>query len=376
METKFAPAKRADKNTVEKQVSIFREHKMSTFFMDSVPTAVLILNSDRQIIFSNSIFGEMIGLDDVSRVYGLRTGEAVGCIRANIEKGGCGTSEFCSTCGAVQAILKSANTGRQDKRECRIILENNRALDLMVWATPFKIEGEAYTIFSVVDISHEKRRRALEKIFFHDILNTAGGLKGFIDMLEDADDDEKKEFIGIIGQISEKLIDEIMAQKEVSAAENNEVSINISRINSLETLHSVAQIYENHLVARGKKVTVDRLSSETSLITDKVLLRRVLGNMTKNALEASAEGSTITLGCIASENNLEFWVHNPGFIPRKIQLQIFQRSFSTKGNGRGLGTYSMKLLASYINSEVSFSTSESGGTIFKIITPYNLKTDG
>lgn len=31
-------------------------------------------------------------------------------------------------------------------------------------------------------------------------------------------------------------------------------------------------------------------------------------------------------------------------LPLLVQLQIFNRSFSTKGKGRGTGTYSMKLL--------------------------------
>ncbi|MCP4426270.1 MAG: ATP-binding protein, partial [Chloroflexi bacterium] len=53
------------------------------------------------------------------------------------------------------------------------------------------------------------------------------------------------------------------------------------------------------------------------------------------------------------------------YMPRDVQLQVFQRSFSTKGSGRGLGTYSMKLLSErYLDGRVSFQSSLAEGTIF------------
>jgi sensor histidine kinase regulating citrate/malate metabolism len=52
-------------------------------------------------------------------------------------------------------------------------------------------------------------------------------------------------------------------------------------------------------------------------------------------------------------------------MPRNVQLQVFQRSFSTKGADRGLGTYSIKLLTErYLNGKVWFTTSPEGGTTF------------
>jgi len=55
----------------------------------------------------------------------------------------------------------------------------------------------------------------------------------------------------------------------------------------------------------------------------------------------------------------------------KPQLQIFRRSFSTKGIDRGMGTYSMKLLTEYLQGEVSFTSSEENGTLF--VARYPLK---
>jgi sensor histidine kinase regulating citrate/malate metabolism len=54
-----------------------------------------------------------------------------------------------------------------------------------------------------------------------------------------------------------------------------------------------------------------------------------------------------------------------------VAKQIFQRSFTTKGElGRGVGTYSMRLLGGqYLGGHVHFTTSEEEGTEFSIRLP-------
>ncbi len=53
---------------------------------------------------------------------------------------------------------------------------------------------------------------------------------------------------------------------------------------------------------------------------------------------------------------------------------MFQRSFTTKGEGRGLGTYSMKLLSErYLNGRVEFTSSPEHGTTFTAVYPVTLR---
>lgn len=52
------------------------------------------------------------------------------------------------------------------------------------------------------------------------------------------------------------------------------------------------------------------------------------------------------------------------------QKLVFQRSFSTKGEGRGLGTYSMNLIVrKYLRGKIDFLTGEKEGTTFYIGLP-------
>lgn len=63
-----------------------------------------------------------------------------------------------------------------------------------------------------------------------------------------------------------------------------------------------------------------------------------MGNMLINAPEASKPGEKVSLGAQAQNSELIFWDHNPGYIPEDVQMRLFMRSFSTKDQGRGLGT--------------------------------------
>jgi sensor histidine kinase regulating citrate/malate metabolism len=95
--------------------------------------------------------------------------------------------------------------------------------------------------------------------------------------------------------------------------------------------------------------------------------------MIRNALEAIPEGETATLGCLDEGNEVVFRVHNPGTIPLDVQSQVFKWSFSTKGKGRGLGTYGMRLLSErYLGGRVSFTSAQKQGTTFEARYPLNL----
>jgi signal transduction histidine kinase len=264
----------------------------------------------------------------------------------------------------VQVILASLK-GTTAVQECRITRTDGTALDFQVWATPLVLEGQVFSMFALKDISAEKRRDALERIFFHDVLNTAGALMGFAEMLMDAAPPELNTLTERVYKLSKQIADEIIAQQEITSAENNELSVHPVGVDSLRLLQEVAESYKQHDIANDKQIMVDPCSRAVTLTSDEILLRRVIGNMLKNALEASVPGQSVTLLCELRGNEVVFEVRNPTFMPRNAQLQVFQRSFSTKGAGRGLGSYGMKLLSErYLKGRVSFTTSPEEGTCF------------
>ena len=240
-------------------------------------------------------------------------------------------------------------------------------------ARPLEQDGHHYVLFAVIDISHEKRRSVLERIFFHDILNTAGGMLGVAELLRTGTAAEVADFKDTVSLLANSLVDEIRAQQMLLAAERGELKLQPERIQSLTLLFEIRNTYINHDVCIGRMVEVDPNSDLVVFVSDARLVRRVLGNMVKNALEGCRPGETVTLSCRSIPDSVEFSVHNPGVMPRKVQLQVFQRSFTSKGDGRGLGTYSMKLLTEqYLQGSVSFESTPEYGTVFRAHYPLRL----
>ncbi|RPJ01073.1 MAG: histidine kinase, partial [Chloroflexi bacterium] len=210
--TRFAPAERVSREVIREEREAVARLPLLVECLDAIPVAVVVLNAQRQAIFSNQALLDIAGGDD-TRVIGRRPGEILDCVRAFETEGGCGTTEFCRTCGAVRAIPAGLE-GKKDVQECRITRRSGEALDLRVTATPFNHGRHASVIFALQDISPEKRRQALEHIFFHDILNVAGTVMGYAELLETpAFAMETSIVIDVINRASVRIIDEIRNQQ-------------------------------------------------------------------------------------------------------------------------------------------------------------------
>lgn len=371
--TFHAPAERADDAALLRQAGLFRDPTLISL-LDSVTDIVLILNRHRQIVFVNRNLLDLLSLADGADLLGLRPGELFHCENACEGPGGCGTADHCRACGAVRAVLCALGDERSVE-ECRITQRKGDdvlAYDLKVCATPFKRDGEDFVIFALNDISHEKRRRALERIFFHDILNTAGGLRNLAQMiLEEVPLDLRGDTM-LLHRFSNALVEEIVTQKLLLAAETDELPVDPQPVDGVELLRHVGDLYAGHETARSRTVAMLTCTKDAAMVTDPTLLGRVLGNMVKNALEATPEQGTVELACESDSARVTFRVRNPGYIQPEVQRQIFQRSFSTKGRGRGLGTYSIRLLAqNYLKGRVGFETSPDGWTEFRVCLPRN-----
>ena len=262
-------------------------------------------------------------------------------------------------------------------RDCQIILINDHsALDLRIWASPLIINNGEFTIVTIQDIQHEKWRAFLEKIFFHDILNTINALQLTLQLFTEYKDKiKKKGLIKRANRISKDLVEEILSQRLLVEAENNLYEIKLNSFNSIDILEDIVNLYAEHKLTEEKTLKIAPSSISIEIYSDKTLFSRILGNMTKNALEATPKDGTVTIGCEIIGEYIKYCVHNPGFIPREIQQQIFNRSFSTNSQDRGLGTYSMKLLSLFLKGSVTFTTSEEDGTTFNAEYPIKLEDE-
>lgn len=334
--------------------------------LKDAPNVIMILNSDRQVVYlnRNPVKPEDAAGNDI---LGKRPGTCLGCI--NVVKGelGCGSSEFCRVCG-FNAAISASELGEFASGECNIAMKNGASLTLSVATKPFVHNGNQYVFCALEDISEKKRRQMLENIFLHDILNTASVLQGISEAFEMIPPQKIK---SMLREVSANIADEIQSYKLLSNAEAQTLQTNFSDVPIKTITQDVVKALRNIQRFSDRDIQI-RYDDGASIKTERTLLRQVLINMLKNALEASSEINGVSIsGRISPDNHhAVFSVSNPQYIPKEDQLKLFQKSFSTKSRGRGWGTYSIKILTEkYLKGEVSFESSKESGTTFRISIP-------
>lgn len=361
----------ADDDIVRRQFRLFSDGTMQGV-LDLIDVSILILNTNRQAVFVNKRLRDLLTDQSLECIIGRRPGDIFGCLHALETSGGCGTSESCAMCGARESILMGLS-GCEASKECRILSTSSGRLaahDLLVTSKPLNKQGDRFAIVTLQDISHQKRRRTLERIFFHDMLNTAGSLNGIAELVADRGPEAIGEELDLFKLTSMQIVEEIQAQKLLMDAECRELKVRLCELRSGRVLHDLCLAASKQKAARNRSLIIDSNMADIAFNSDPTLLKRVLGNMIKNALEAVDEGETVTVTCEENDGGPLFKVTNPGVIGKQARMQIFMRHFSTKGAGRGLGTYSIKLLGEdYLKGKVWFESTPANGTTFFLALP-------
>ncbi|MFO7924384.1 MAG: HAMP domain-containing sensor histidine kinase [Bacteroidales bacterium] len=339
--------------------------------LEDIPSLIIIMNHYRQVIYMNRKFSGSVGKNNSNLKLGMRPGECLLCVHAVNSEFGCGSTDFCKVCGFANAIRRS-ETGKDASGECNITLNHGETLTYSVHTRPFKHNGRPYIFAYMQDISDMKTRELLENIFLHDINNSITALNGLNELMDELPPYETK---NIIKDLSMRLTDEIHSYRLITEAENHSLSVMVGRVDVDNLLGNIIKSLLN--VSHLRKRKVEHVRSGIFVYTDETLLRRVLINTMKNALEASGDGQQVTVWTEINGDDgaVSINVRSYPLIPREVQLQLFQRSFSTKGSGRGWGTYSIRLLTeNYLGGKVTFVSNSKQRTLFTITIP-SLKMD-
>lgn len=349
---------------------------MSTFLADLDPNPLVILGEDRRILYANPAARALNLPHNGEGMDGLKLGELLRCAHS-LEPEGCGDTPACLYCGANKGIRAGLEEESQSVEECRITAYTTGgdcSLEFSIQSRPVEWQGEKAVFCALNDISHEKRRRVLERVFFHDILNTVGSVKGLSEMLlterHELDDAELAELLKMMRDSCGLMLDEIRSQQVLLAAESGQLSTDWKPVAIADCMADAAMVASHSPEAAKKSIVPVFPVARTIFFTDPALLGRVLMNLLKNALEASPPGEVVRITGRVEGDRVEFDVWNKGIVAQAAVLQIFQRSFSTKGTGRGTGTYSARLLTeSYLKGKVSFTSSKRDGTTFTVSLP-------
>jgi len=103
---------------------------------------------------------------------------------------------------------------------------------------------------------------------------------------------------------------------------------------------------------------------------DLTFLKRILVNLTTNAIQAMPKGGKLTIKASQEANMVSITVSDTGVgIPDEVKPKIFQPLMTTKSKGQGFGLAVVKRLVEAQGGKISFESKVGQGTQFKLSFP-------
>lgn len=325
---------------VKKAFLAISAHQLLTQLLDAMPVMCLLLNDERQIVFANKATLDSMHLKDAYALCGQRPGKALQCVFASEGDNDCGAARYCPICGPARRFRNDCSAD-DDAHECRILRRNGlEALDLRVSLTPITVGEDPFVLFLMVDIRKE-RKSTPESMLLHDFPNPAGVVREFGNLFPDREGDNEK-YPDTIPRLSTRLAEEIEKQGGLSGTGDDELQVKPAIIDAENLLEQIKQQYEGQPIAKGRQILIAPQTEQVILQSNRVLLKRVLANLVKSALEASRQNAVVLMGADARHGTVEFWVRTSQPTNPYAQSHPFQRSFSTTGqDGAGLGDFTL-----------------------------------
>lgn len=199
-------------------------------------------------------------------------------------------------------------------------------------------ENERLTGYAnLLEKQHEDMR-----IFKHDYMNILATISGYIQLKD-------------MNKLDEYFKDKILNQGDVFKEDNN-----VKIIKKIESIPIRGMLYAKLIKAQKLDVTlnIDILQDIPLFAMNEIDVCKILGILIDNAIEATSSLEekviSLTMECIQGEIRVN--ISNPfdGAI-EDISL-LYKKGYSTKGEGRGLGLHTVKMLIDNKKSNAKLAT--------------------
>lgn len=213
----------------------------------------------------------------------------------------------------------------------------------------------------------------------HEIRTPMNGILGFSELLKEPglSGDEKKNYISVIEQSGERMLNTINDLIEMSKLEAGQMYISITEVNVKKQLEYIYNFFKPEVDKKGLQfsLSTNTSGSDIRIKTDEEKLYGILTNLVKNAIKYTNEGS-IEFGYQVKDNYIEFFVEDTGIgIPSDQQQSVFERfvqadmTKSKTYEGAGLGLAITKANVELLGGNIRVESEEEKGSTFYFTIP-------
>lgn len=284
----------------------------------------------------------------------------------------------------IQKFFKQV-AGEEFTQETEIILQAGKDKTLQLTGTRL-LDIKSNSIGTLVvlnDITNIKYLDSIKKDLVanvsHELKTPVTTIKGFIETLRDGALDDRKNaerFLDIVLKHIERLnliIDDLLTLAKLEQSGGSEIEMEEQNIKPV--IESVAEDFE--VKAEHKKIEIKiKCSEELTGRFNRHLLEQAIGNLLDNAIKYSDKRSTIEIGAMIKDNELNIYVDDEGYgiagehIPRLFErFYRIDKARSRDVGGTGLGLAIVKHLVNVHGGNVKVESNPGKGSIFTIVLP-------
>ena len=249
---------------LQTDINLFEEIKQSVHFINFVQHPLIILNENGVILHANRAFLELLKADNVQTLIGKEFAKVIRYSDSNNGETALNSADNFQGKEFGRIFSSCLSLKQEVKEEYKIVIRGNEVLDFLLTALPLNIKMYNFIFLSLTDISEAKWKASLDRIFFHDILNSAGALKECLNLIGGDSIKENEELMLIAKKITDNLIDEIISHKQFLMTERNEFVPDISTFDCNDIMLDVCDKVRYSLLAENKNLQI--IKSEHILI--------------------------------------------------------------------------------------------------------------
>lgn len=209
----------------------------------------------------------------------------------------------------------------------------------------------------------------------HELKTPISSIKGFAQLLEKENltDEEKKEYIGIIVEESDRLLNISSNILKLSKLQNKEKITNKKNVDISEQIRKVINVLENKWTE--KNVTISANLPKTIIKGDEELLYQVWMNLIDNSIKFTDPDGKIDINIKKINNKAEISIKDNGIgmtedEKKKVFERFYQVDESHYSEGSGLGLSIVKRIINLLNGEIRIETEKGKGSNFIVELPY------
>ena len=144
------------------------------------------------------------------------------------------------------------------------------------------------------------------------------------------------------------------------------------QIEEVELQHIIQDALATIQVPENIKTStiINAQTNPLKIRSDPYFLKRILTNLSLNAIQAMPQGGELTLTATMKHNKAIISVKDTGAgIPDEVKVKLFKPLFTTKPKGQGFGLAVAKKLTESLSGTITFESEKDKGTTFTITLP-------